>query len=326
MDLVCLGEALVDMFPAEIGRPLAAVSAFRPVPGGAPANVAVAARRLGVRSAFVGKVGDDAFGHHLATVLAGEGVDIRGMRYDSEARTGLAFIAMPDENSYDILFYRNPGADMRLQVDDLDPDLLRSTRALHFGSLSLVQDPSRRATLEAVKIAKETGALVSFDVNYRSDLWTRAQAYDQVHATIPQVDLLKVNESELALLTGQELLASTAEDALHALCGVLLGLGPTSIMVTLGPAGSYFRVADAGAFVPGWDVETVDATGCGDAFVAGLLVGLLAAPAWHTQLKPERFVELVRYANAVGALTATRQGVISALPTAKEVDGFLATR
>ena len=111
MDIVCLGELLVDMFPAEVGRSLVEVSAFRPKPGGAPANVAVAARRLGAQSAFIGKVGDDAFGHHLADILREEGVDVRGMRYDQEARTGMAFIAMPDVNTYEILFYRNPGAD-----------------------------------------------------------------------------------------------------------------------------------------------------------------------------------------------------------------------
>jgi fructokinase len=324
MDLICLGEVLIDMFPAEIGRPLAAVSAFRPVPGGAPANVAVAARRLGLQSAFVGKVGDDAFGHHLAGILAGERVDIRGMRFDPEVRTGLAFLAMLDENTYDILFYRNPGADMRLSPEELDTDLLGSARALHFGSLSLVQDPSRSATLEAVKIARKTAALISFDMNYRPDLWSRAQAYDSVHATIPQVDLLKVNENELALLTGQAELGSTTEDTLQTLCSELLNLGPTLIVVTLGSSGSYFQLRDVGAMIPGWDVQTIDATGCGDAFIAGLLAGLLAAPAWRDQLDPKQLVELVGYANAVGALTATRQGVIPALPYSKEVERFLA--
>ena len=142
MDIVCLGELLVDMFPAELGRSLGEVSAFRPKPGGAPANVAVAATRLGAQSAFVGKVGDDAFGYHLAGVLRQAGVDVRGMRFDKEARTGMAFNAMPDENSYDILFYRNPGADMLLRVDELDRDLLLGTRAFHFGSISLIQEPS----------------------------------------------------------------------------------------------------------------------------------------------------------------------------------------
>ncbi len=268
MDIVCLGELLVDMFPAELGRGLVEVSAFRPKPGGAPANVAVAAVRLGARSAFIGKVGDEAFGHHLADVLRQEGVDVRGMRFDEEARTGMAFIAMPDENTSEFVFYRNPGADMRLRADELDRELLQETRAFHFGSLSLGQEPSRSATMEAVRVARQTGALISFDVNYRPTLWNSPQeAYDRIMATVPHVDLLKVNEVELALLAGSE--------DLDAASKALLEQGPDLCVVTLGPEGSYFQVAGGGEHVPAFKVQTVDATGCGDAFVAGLLCQLV---------------------------------------------------
>jgi fructokinase len=316
MDIICLGELLVDMFPAEVGRRLVEVSAFRPKPGGAPANVAVAAARLGARSAFVGKVGDEAFGRHLAEVLRQEGVDIRGMRYDGEARTGMAFIAMPDVNTYEILFYRNPGADMRLRPDELDRELLQETRAFHFGSLSLIQEPSRSATMEAVQIVRQAGALISFDVNYRPDLWSPSEAYDRVMATIPHVDLLKINEVELALLGGSEDLGAASK--------ALLAQGPDLCVVTLGPEGSFFQVAEGSGHVPPFRVQTVDATGCGDAFVAGLLCQLVAADHWRDQLVPARMCEVLRYANAVGALTALTQGVIPALPTAARVDEFLA--
>ena len=316
MDIVCLGELLVDMFPAEVGRSLVEVSAFRPKPGGAPANVAVAAVRLGAQSAFIGKVGDDAFGHHLADILRQEGVDVSGMRYDEEARTGMAFIAMPDVNTYEILFYRNPGADMRLRADELDRELLQETRAFHFGSLSLIQEPSRSATMEAAKIAREAGALVSFDVNYRSDLWSRSEARDRVMATIPQVNLLKVNEIEVDLLTG-----STDPDTASQ---ALLELGPDLCVITLGPEGSFFQVVEGGEYVPAFEVETVDATGCGDAFIAGLLCQLVVGANWRDQLSVARMREVLRYANAVGALTALTQGVIPALPTAARVDEFLA--
>ena len=340
MDIVCLGELLIDMFPAEVGRSLVEVSAFRPKPGGAPANVAVAAVRLGMHSAFIGKVGDDAFGHHLAGILRQEGVDVRGMRYDQEARTGMAFIAMPDVNSYEILFYRNPGADMRLRADELDRELLQQTRVLHFGSLSLIQEPSRSATLEAVKIARQGGALISFDVNYRPDLWSRAQARERVLATLPYVDLLKVNEVEIALLgEGRDLGAASS---------ALLERGPALCVVTLGPEGSFFRVAEGGEHVPAFHVQTVDATGCGDAFIAGLLCQLICSllpgregqgeggahphpgplPGrerghWRDWLTVARMRQALRYANAVGALTALTQGVIPALPTAAQVDTFL---
>jgi fructokinase len=316
MDIVCLGELLVDMFPAEMGRRLIDVSAFRPTPGGAPANVAVAATRLGAHSAFIGKVGDEAFGHHLADILRQEGVEVRGMRYDREARTGMAFIAMPDENTAEFVFYRNPGADMRLHADELDRALLQEARAFHFGSLSLGQEPSRGATLEAARIAREGGALISFDVNYRPTLWSSPQqAYEQVMTTIPIANLLKVNEVELALLAGSE--------DVDAASKVLLEMGPDLCVVTLGPEGSYFRVAEGGEHVPPFKVQAVDAVGCGDAFVAGLLCQLVIDADWRAQLSMARMRQTLRYANAVGALTALKQGVIPALPTAAMVDKFL---
>ena len=199
MDVVCLGELLVDMFPGEVGRRLVDVSNFRPKPGGAPANVAVALARLGRKSAFVGKVGDDVFGHHLAGVLAQAGVDTRGMRYDDYARTTMAFIASPDANSAEYLFYRNPGADTRLQAEELDRTLLKRTKVLHFGSLSLVEDPIRSALLEAVRIVREAGGMISLDVNYRPSLWRSPEdAYSMVLDILPKIDLLKVNEVEMA--------------------------------------------------------------------------------------------------------------------------------
>lgn len=318
MDVVCLGELLVDMFPAELGRSLVEVSAFRPKPGGAPANVAVAARRLGMRSAFIGKVGDEAFGHHLVHVLEQEGVDIRGVRYDKEARTPIAFIAMPDENSYEILFYRNPGSDMRLRPEELDRELLQRTRAFHFGSISLIHEPSRSATLEAARIARQNGALISLDVNYRPDLWSEEAARERVMITLPQVNLCKVNEGELALLTGTDDLDTGSK--------ALLALGPDLCVVTLGPKGSYFRITAGGEYVPPFRVQTVDATGCGDAFIAGLLYQLVRNGDWrrHLTLPSMRFC--LHYANAVGALTALTQGVIPALPTADQVARFLAER
>ena len=316
MDIVCLGELLVDMFPAEVGRGLTEVSAFRPKPGGAPANVAVAAVRLGAKSAFIGKVGDEAFGHHLTDVLRNAGVDVSGMRFDNDARTGMAFIAMPDVNSYEILFYRNPGADMRLRTDELDRQLLQTTGAFHFGSISLIQEPSRGATLEALQVARAGGALISFDVNYRPDLWSRTQARDRVLATIPYVDLLKVNEIELNLLAGS--------DDLDTATRSLLEQGPALCVVTLGTEGSYFRIAGGGEHIPAFKVHTMDATGCGDAFIAGLLCQLVIDGNWRDKLSMTEMHKVLVYANAVGALTSLTQGVIPALPTRTQVDDFLA--
>ncbi len=316
MDIVCLGELLMDMFPVEVGRPLTAVLAFRPVPGGAPANAAVAAARLGAHSAFVGKVGDDAFGHYLADVLCREGVDVRGIRFDPQARTTMNIMAQPDVHSYVCLFYRNPGADTLLRPDELDRSLLQETRALHIGSLSLTDEPSRTATLEAVRLAHAAGALISFDVNYRPTLWSSPQAARQrALEVLPWAHLLKVNEGELELLTGQT--------DLEAGGAALLREGPALVVVTLGAAGSFFCCADGSGHAPPFRVATVDATGCGDAFIAGLLWRLVSAGNWREQLDMSNLPEILRYANAVGALTALKQGVIPALPTARQVAEFL---
>ncbi len=317
MDVVCLGELLVDMFPAEVGRRLVDVSAFRPKPGGAPANVSVGLARLGTRSAFIGKVGDDAFGHHLAQVLGNAGVETKGIRFDDYARTTMAFIASPDPDTAEFVFYRNPGADMLLRPDELDTELLLETKALHFGSLSLVDDPIRQSTYEAMKIVSSQGGMISLDVNYRPTLWPSQElAYDAVMALLPRVNLVKVNEIELALLTG--------EDDPDAGSRRLISLGPEICVITLGKAGSYFRVAEGNGFVPAYQVKTVDATGCGDGFVAGLLTGLLTHGQWPEQLTVEKMTRHLTFANAVGALTAQSQGVIPALPTAMMVEDFLA--
>ena len=316
MDIVTLGEMLIDMFPGQLGLNLIKVPAFHPKPGGAPANVAVAAARLGKKSAFIGKVGDDAFGQFLVDTLAEEGVETRGMRLDQTARTTMAFIAMPDEHTAEFLFYRNPGADMLLRSDELDQALLRQTRAFHFGSISLIDEPSRSATIEATRIARDADALISFDVNYRPSLWPTADDPAAViKEMLPEVDLVKVNENELDFLTGSKALNSGSR--------TLLDCGPALCVVTLGADGSYFNTAAGDGRIPPFPVKTVDSVGCGDAFTAGLLSRLVSTAKWREQLIPVRLSEILRYANAVGALTAQKQGVIPALPTAYEVEIFL---
>lgn len=327
IDLISLGEVLIDMFPAETGRRLVEVSAFHPAPGGAPANVAVAAARLGARSAFIGKVGDDLFGEHLTTVLAAEGVDTRGVRVDPEARTTMAIIAKPDENSAEYVFYRNPGADVLLRPDELDEALLQEARAFEFGSLSLTDEPIRSTTHRAAELARGGGALVAYDANYRPSLWHEpGEALDQMQAMLPRVDLLKVNEEELALLSGRDLASEADPAALEVQARVLLDAGPAVVVITLGAAGSAFCTADAFERVAPFPVTTVDAVGCGDAFVAGLLTQIAARDDWRDALDASTLREAVRYGNAVGALTAQKRGAIPALPTADQVTEFLAVQ
>jgi sugar/nucleoside kinase (ribokinase family) len=167
--------------------------------------VAVAASKLGARAAFIGKVGEDAFGRRLESVLKGYGVETRGMRFDREHRTTLNFMTIPDPNRTEMLFYRNPGADMLLAPDELDQELLASTAFYHFGSVSLAVEPCRSAALEGAAFARARGALVSFDVNYRPSLWENdARAKAEIIAALPRADIVKVNETELRLLSGTD--------------------------------------------------------------------------------------------------------------------------
>jgi len=257
---------------------------------------------------------------------------VSAMRFDPEARTPLAFIALPDPNTQEILFYRNPGSDMRLRADELDREMLREARAFHFGSLSLIQETSRSATMEAVRLAREGGALISFDVNYRPNLWGPAEARERVMATIPHVDLLKVNEREIKLLAAGEAglrlndwdpAVEIRQAEIGRAARWLLAQGPRLCVITLGPHGSAFQVGDCGGYVPSFAVAAVDATGCGDGFIAGLLCRLTAGGDWRAQLVADRMMAILRYANAVGALTALKPGVIPSLPTAAEVAAFL---
>lgn len=315
-DILSIGEILIDMFPAEVGRRLVEVSAFSPKPGGACANVAVAAARLGRSSAFIGKVGNDPFGQFLVDTLRNNNVETRGMRFDEKQRTTLAIIAMPDENSAEFMFYRNPGADLCLRAEELDQALLEQCRVLHCGSLLLVDEPARAAQYAAVEIAKKSGALISFDVNHRPALWSdQNAALNQIMKMAREADVLKVNEHELALLTG-------SDDPAQG-CGQLLKEGISLVAVTLGRKGAYYCTSDCQGHVPPFEVDTVDAIGCGDAFVAGLLTVLSGAEDWRIRFRPEDYRRMFTYANAVGALTALERGVIPALPTAARVDAFL---
>lgn len=323
-DVVTLGEMLIDMFPGEIGYKIGEVKTFIPKPGGAPANTAVAVSRLGLKSAFIGKLGKDHFGIYLQNVLEQEGVDTGGVRFDDYARTTMAIIAMPDQYSAEYVFYRNPGADQLLRIDELDQELLKSTRSLHICSVSLSDEPARSATFEAAKIAREAGALVSFDVNYRPSLWQEpAEALAQSRLMLKEVDLVKVNDDEAALLTGIGKIEGSNPGEVEKAALALMQFGPKIIVISLGEQGSYFQIENGGAYIPPYKVDTIDAVGCGDAFVAGLLSKLVSGNSWRQNISLEKLTDALFYANAVGALTSLKRGAIPALPTKEEVEEFI---
>jgi fructokinase len=286
--------------------------------------VAVAAARLGAPSAFIGKVGDDPFGRRLASVLNECGVDTRGMRYDPKIRTTLNFIALPDPDNAEFLFYRHPGADLMLRAEELDRELLSKAGIFHFGSVSLTAEPCRAATFEAARIARKAGALVSFDINYRPTLWENERsALSAFQAALELADLVKGNERELAMLVA-------AEDPQEA-CRAVAERGPALCVATLGARGSACASRCAAARAAGFRVRARDATGCGDAFMGALLAWLFKALGAEKSALRARLDSLLAsalgaaltYANAAGGLTATKRGVIPALPTAAQVQRLL---
>ena len=316
-DAICLGELVIDFVPTVTGTGLTDAPAFVKAPGGAPGNVAVGLAQLGLSSAFMGKVGDDAFGHFLAGVLAETGVDVSPLRFSREARTALAFVSLRADGEREFMFYRHPSADMLFTPEEVDVKAIQQAQLLHFGSISLISEPSRSATLHAVDAARMAGCLISYDPNLRLPLWPDPDAAREgLLLGLQQAHIVKISDDECAFLTG----LSDLEQA----CRALWHDGLKLMVATRGRAGCVYVTPRFSGEVAGFKVDTVDATGAGDGFVAGLLQGVLADP---TVIEQEaRLRALCRFANAVGALTATQRGAIPALPQHHQVSAFLEQR
>jgi fructokinase len=313
LDVIALGELLIDFVPDEKGVGLAEAERFLKAPGGAPANVVVGLSRLGARCGFMGKVGDDAFGHFLASVLQREGVDTEALKFDTSARTALAFVSLTASGERDFMFYRHPSADMRHHPDEIDGGYVSRAKLFHFGSISLIHEPAKSATLKAVRLARQHGARVSFDPNVRLPLWPSAEAAKlEIMAAWEYAHVIKISDAELELLTGS--------DEVRAARGLMVD-GLELLLVTRGEKGSSYLTPEAEGEVAGFAVEAVDTTGAGDAFMAGLLHALSQDPAL---LRDRQALEAaIRRANACGALATTKPGAIPALPTRAELEAFL---
>jgi len=276
----------------------------------------------------MGKVGDDAFGRFLADTLAGAGVDVGPLRFSTEARTALAFVSLRADGEREFMFYRHPSADMLFNPGEVDIGAIHRAKLLHFGSISLIGEPSRGATLYAVDTARAAGCLISYDPNLRLPnpnlrlpLWPDANAArDGMLLGLKKAHVVKLSDDESEFLTGFS--------DLDAACKALWHDELKLLVVTRGRAGCVYFTADFSGGVESFAVEAVDATGAGDGFVAGLLQGLLADPA--TFRDEARLRELCRFANAVGALAnavgalaTLERGAIPALPDRERVLDFL---
>ncbi|ANE45529.1 sugar kinase [Paenibacillus swuensis] len=309
MDVVALGELLIDFTPYTGPHG----SLFEKNPGGAPANVLAALAKQGKKTAFIGKVGEDHFGHYLEDILRQNGISTEGLVFSETENTTLAFVELDESGDRSFTFYRKPGADYMLSWEEVNQDLIRSARIFHYGSISMTHEPAASATLAAVRLAKEHGLLISYDPNLRLRLWPDPEtAKARIREGLPYADVLKLSEEEMEFLTDErDLNAGTAR--IHNEFGISL------ICVTRGPAGCFYRAGALTGEVPAYAVDVVDTTGAGDAFLGGVLGRLLDETTNLQQLTAEQYKEIIAYGNATGSLAATSRGGIPSMPSPEQV-------
>ncbi|MDW7658077.1 MAG: PfkB family carbohydrate kinase [Bacillota bacterium] len=317
-DVTAAGELLIDFTPA--GLSVRSHPLYEQNPGGAPANVLACLSRLGHKTAFIGKVGNDLFGKSLVDVLSVAGIDCQALTMTDHCHTTLAFVHLNDQGDRSFSFYRNPGADLMLTPADIPSELIDQSRIFHFGSVSMTADPARSATLAAVRQARTAGCLISYDPNLRLMLWPTAdEARATILAAMSSVDILKISEEELLFLTGEKDLASGA-------AWFFSRYGIALILITLGPRGAYAATRNAAAIHPAYAVHTIDTTGAGDAFTGAFLDRLLRDGGMLADLTEDDLKHYLAFANAAGSLATTKTGAIPAMPTLDEIEDCLKDR
>ncbi len=311
IDITAVGEILIDLTQSgvnELGIPVFAAN-----PGGAPANLAVAAARLGASTAFIGKVGTDSFGTFLRNTLTENKVDVSGMVTDLQNRTTLAVVALDKFGERTFSFYRDPSADVNLHAEEISEDQLKHTKFLHFGSVSLTTDPARSATLYAAETAKKHGAIISYDPNYRASLWSdEATAIERMLEPLGLVDVLKVSDEELPLLTGTEDLEEGS--------AILADKGIALVLVTLGANGAFYRFHGKTGHVPGVKVKVGDTNGAGDTFFGATLAQLAKFDSLD-DISTDDLETIIAVSNRAAGITTSRHGAIPAMPSFEEVFG-----
>ncbi len=298
VDVIGIGELLIDMISQGTNR-------YDFFPGGAPANAMVGVARLGISSGMITKVGKDFFCDFLLKTLKENGVDVANIPQTEDFKTGLAFVTLDEKKTPSFSFYRSPCADIMLAPEEINEKYIKGAKLLHYGTVSMADEPARSAIFKAVQLAHKNKLVVSCDPNFRSDLWKKEEPKEHLLKTLKYTDIFKVSQSEAEYLTGEK-----NENAYHE----LLNLGPSIVTITKGEKGCRILTKEEDITVPGFKVQVVDTTGAGDAFVAGFIYGIIN----HMPL-----YESGRFANAVAALSVTKMGAMSALPTKKEVAALI---
>lgn len=316
-DVAALGELLIDF--TENGVSGQGNTLYEANPGGAPCNVLAMLNKLGRKTAFIGKVGQDIFGNRLKATLDEVGIDTSNLVMDEDVRTTLAFVETFPDGDRDFSFYRNPGADMMLREEELHEDLLADAKIFHFGTLSMTHEEVRNATKKAIAAAKEEGAMISFDPNLRPPLWKSLEdAKEQVAYGLSQCDILKISDNEIQWFTGEE-------DFDAGIAKLKAEYGIPLILLSMGRDGSraYYKDLRVEA-APFLQEDTIETTGAGDTFGGCCLHFLLEYGL--NDLDEEKLRRMLTFANAAASIITTRKGALRVMPEAQEIEDFIEER
>lgn len=312
-DVVALGELLIDFTENGIsgqGNPV-----YEANPGGAPCNVLSMLNRLGHQTAFLGKVGNDIFGRQLRSTVESAGINVEGLLTDEDVRTTLAFVETKPDGDRDFSFYRNPGADMMLREEEVRDDIIAVGKIFHFGTLSMTNEPVRSATKHAIAVAKENGALISFDPNIRKPLWKdMEEAKEQTAYGLSVCDILKISDNEIQWFSGKE-------DYTEGIRMLQQTYQIPLILLSMGRDGSraYYKnmIVEVPAFL---QKNTIETTGAGDTFGACCLHYILQYGLM--ELTEQQLKDMLTFANAAASIITTRKGALRVMPSLEEIQNY----
>ncbi len=314
-DVIAMGELLIDF--TMNGQSGQGNDLFEACPGGAPCNVLALLNKMGKKTAFLGKVGKDQFGTLLRSTLEEVGIDASHLLTDEQVNTTLAFVHTFPDGDREFSFYRNPGADMMLTEEEVDPDFLAQARLFHFGTLSMTHEGVRKATKKAVESAKEQGLLISFDPNLRPPLWSTLElAKEQMEYGFAHCDILKISDNEIQFVSGKE-------DYDEGIQYLQEKYQIPLILLTMGKEGSRAYYKGMRVERPGFSCKTIETTGAGDTFCGSTLYYLLDHD--FVCLTEAQLGEMLTFANAAAAIVTTRKGAIRAMPEKEEVEKLIAS-
>lgn len=308
-DVIALGELLIDF--TMNGQSEQGNNMFEACPGGAPCNVLALLNKMGKKTAFIGKVGKDQFGALLRDTITEAGIDASNLMVDENVNTTLAFVHTFPDGDREFSFYRNPGADMMLTADEVNPEVVKDTKVFHFGTLSMTHEGVREATKKAVETAKANGCLVSFDPNLRPPLWSSLDlAKEQMEYGFGKCDILKISDNEIQFVSGKE-------DYDEGIAYLQETYNIPLILLTMGKDGSRAYYKGMRVERSGFSVKAIETTGAGDTFCGSSLNYLVDHD--FENLTEEQLGEMLTFANAAAALVTTKKGAIKAMPVKEEV-------